>query len=66
MFFGIILGIILTVGAAYVYDSVRKTSIQGGIERPVVNWDVVNRGVKTLVSSAQASWARLTGHAKDS
>lgn len=65
MFFGIILGIILTVGAAYVYDSVRKTRIQAGIERPVVNWDVVNRLAKILVSSVQASWARLTGHAKD-
>jgi hypothetical protein len=66
MFLGIILGIILTIGAAYVYDSVRHTSGAGvSAERPVVNWDVVNHIVRTLLSSAQAGWARLTGHAKD-
>jgi hypothetical protein len=58
MFFGIILGIVLTVGAAYVADSIRS-------ERPVVNWDVVNDGIKVLSSTVQGGWARLTGHAKD-
>ena len=58
MFFGIILGIVLTIGAAYVADSIRS-------ERPVVNWDVVNDGIKALSSTVQGGWARLTGHAKD-
>lgn len=66
MFFGIILGIILTIGAAYVSDSIRNTSgAEGTFERPVVNWDVVNHGIKVLSSTVQDSWARLTGHAKD-
>ena len=66
MFFGIILGIILTIGAAYVADTVRNTSgAEGTAERPVVNWDVVNHGVKALSSAVQGGWARLTGHAKD-
>ncbi len=58
MFFGIILGVVLTIGAAYVSDSIRT-------ERPVVNWDVVKDGVKAVSSTVQGSWARLTGHAKD-
>lgn len=66
MFFGIILGIILTIAAAYVADSIRDTSgAVGTAERPVVNWDVVNHGIKALSSTVQGGWARLTGHAKD-
>jgi hypothetical protein len=66
MFFGIILGIILTIGAAYVSDTIRNTSgAEGTAERPVVNWDVVNHGIKALSSTVQSGWARLTGHAKD-
>ncbi|MGH6794556.1 MAG: hypothetical protein ACREDH_05005 [Methylocella sp.] len=67
MFFGIIIGIILTIGAAYVSDSIRNTSGgEGTFERPVVNWDVVGHGIKVLSSTAKDGWARLTGHAKDS
>ncbi len=66
MFFGIIVGVILTIGAAYVSDSIRNTSgAEGTAERPVVNWDVVNHGIKALSSTVQDGWARLTGHAKD-
>ena len=66
MFFGIILGVVLTIGAAYVSDSIRNTSgAEGTAERPVVNWHVVNHGIKVLSSTVQGGWARLTGHAKD-
>ena len=66
MFFGIIVGIILTIGAAFVSDRIRNTSGgEGTFERPVVNWDVVNHGVKALSATVQGGWARLTGHAKD-
>lgn len=66
MFFGIILGIILTVGAAYVTDSIRNTSgAEGSTDRPVVNWEVVNYGIKCLISTVKQTWARLTGRAKD-
>jgi hypothetical protein len=58
MFFGIILGIILTIGAAYVSDQIRT-------DRPMVNWVVVKDGIKTVSSTVQGGWARLTGHAKD-
>ncbi len=67
MFFGIIIGIVLTIGAAYVTDSIRNTSgAEGTAERPVVNWDVVNHGIKAISSTVQGGWARLTGHPKDS
>lgn len=66
MFFGIIVGVFLTIGAAYVYDSVRDTSgAEGTAARPVVNWDVVNHELRNLSSAVQDGWARLTGHSKD-
>ena len=66
MFFGIIVGIILTIGAAYGSDSIRNTSgAEGSFDRPFVNWDVVNHNIKTLSATLQEKWASLTGHAKD-
>jgi hypothetical protein len=66
MFFGIILGIILTIGAAYVSDSIRNTSgPEGSFDRPFVNWDVVNHNIKALSATLQEKWASMTGHAKD-
>jgi hypothetical protein len=66
MFFGIILGIVLTIGAAYVADSVRNTSGgEGTFDRPIVNWDVLGHSVKSLTSTVQDGWARLTGRPKD-
>jgi hypothetical protein len=66
MFFGIIIGIVLTIAAAYVSDMVRNTSGgEGTFDRPVVNWDVVNHGIKALPSTVKGGWARLTGHPKD-
>ena len=66
MFFGIIVGIILTVGAAFVSDKIRNTSGgEGTFDRPMVNWDVVNHVIKGLPSAVQDGWTRLTGHAKD-
>jgi hypothetical protein len=59
MFFGIILGIVLTIGGAYIYDSVRKPS-EG--EKPIVNWDVLGH---TVSSTVQDGWAKLTGKSKD-
>ena len=66
MFLGIILGIILTIGAVYVADSIRNTTGgEGSFDRPFVNWDVVNHNIKTLSATLQEKWAGLTGHAKD-
>ncbi len=65
VFFGIIIGIILTVGGAYIVDSVRDTSgSEGSFNRPVVNWDVVDHSIKGASDTLRQSWERLTGHAK--
>jgi hypothetical protein len=58
--FGIILGILLTIGGAYVIDAVRPA---GTDIKPMVNWDVVQEKCRGFASSVQDGWNRLTGHA---
>jgi len=55
---GVILGVLLTVGGAYVYDSItgraantppaNATSSVANDQRPMVNWDVVSRELNDL------------------
>ena len=43
---GLILGALLTVGGAYIYDSrhaLDATNPSASLERPLVNWDVATR-----------------------
>jgi hypothetical protein len=61
--FGIILGAVLTIGGAYVYDShnALATSASASTERPLVNWDVVGSKWQKLSDRARAEWVRLAG-----
>lgn len=71
---GIILGIVLTVVAAFVYDAGTGRAANGlgptaaAGAPPLVNWDVVNdnwRGVKAQLEKTGAEvekgWKRITG-----
>ena len=61
--FGIILGVALTIGGAYVYDSqtANPGTAPNTVQRPMVNWDVVDANWHRLTHRVQAEWARLTG-----
>ena len=56
LFFGIILGIALTVGGAYVVDS----TAGAGAAR-MVNWDVVARNVDGVTNFVRDGWRKITG-----
>jgi hypothetical protein len=59
---GIILGAILTVGGAYLYDShqaVAAGSTPPAAERSLVNWDVVAVKWTHLSARAREEWKRL-------
>jgi hypothetical protein len=71
---GIILGILIAVGGAFVYDSGTGRAANGleptaaGGRPPVVNWDVLGadwRDVKQQLRNAggdiEKGWRRLTG-----
>ena len=62
--FGIILGGILTVGGAYLYDShnlLSAANAPAGVQRPLVNWDVVGTEWQRLTERARSEWTRLAG-----
>ncbi|HEY2754729.1 MAG TPA: hypothetical protein VGJ01_03205 [Pseudolabrys sp.] len=61
---GIILGAILTVGGAYIYDShhaLAAANDQAAAQRPLVNWDVVGTTWNRLAQRAHAEWVRVAG-----
>jgi hypothetical protein len=59
---GIIFGVLLTVGGAYLYDShyaVANSGTASSLQRPMVNWDVVGTKWNHLTERARAEWSRL-------
>jgi hypothetical protein len=61
---GIILGVVLTVGGAYVYDShnaLVAADAPTSAQQPLVNWDVVGTKWTQLTRRAHAEWTRLAG-----
>jgi hypothetical protein len=72
IFLGLILGILLTVGSAFTFDTlsgraVTSTSTIASDPRPMVNWDVVSRNFSDLRANlvevgnrVQGEWRKLT------
>jgi hypothetical protein len=59
---GIVLGVLLTVGATYLYDShYAVTTANASSQRPMVNWDVVSNKWNHLTTRAKAEWVRIAG-----
>ena len=59
---GIILGAVLTVGGAYLYDSHQAAvtaSAPASAQRPLVNWDVVAVKWGHMSTRARAEWNRI-------
>ena len=56
---GIILGCALTVGGAYVAD----TMATAGAKPVMVNWDVVAKNLDSVTTLARAGWKRIAGRA---
>ena len=58
MFFGIILGCLLTIGGAYAVDHMNGST---PIARPMVNWDVVAKKLDDLTAMARDGWKKIAG-----
>jgi hypothetical protein len=61
---GIMLGACLTIGGAYLYDShnaLNAANAPAGVQRPMVNWDIVNNNWQHLTEKARSEWNRVTG-----
>ena len=62
---GVITGILLTFGVAYVTDMLGSAPGPDGREAArMVNWNVVADNMRGLSSEVQDGWARLTGAAR--
>ena len=62
--FGIILGGLLTVGGAYIYDShnaLDAVNAPAAAQRPLVNWDIVGTKWAHLTERARSEWIRVAG-----
>jgi len=55
LFLGIVLGIIITVGGAYLADTTSSNAA-----RPMVNWDVVAQNFDLVTDNVRKGWARLS------
>ena len=66
MFFGMILGALLTVFAAFLHDSwatrpaTTGASTHTTMERPMVNWDVVGDNWRVVRERAREAWTTLS------
>jgi hypothetical protein len=56
--FGMILGAALTIGAAYVADSMDRGPAAA---RPMVNWDVVAKNMDGLTEVVRNGWKKIAG-----
>lgn len=62
LLFGVILGVLLTIGGAYVYDSAhQRPTTTAAAQRPLVNWDVVAVKWNGLTARARTEWTRIAG-----
>jgi hypothetical protein len=62
MLLGMILGAILTVGGAFLYDNWAPgpASTRAVEQRPMVNWDVVDENWRTVRQRARETWTKLS------
>lgn len=58
---GILLGIVLTVGGVFIWDSMVAGQFPPGEHRTIVNWDVVGQNLQLLAARIQEEWNRAKG-----
>lgn len=61
--FGFLLGVAITIGGAYLYDShkaLAATSAGTAPEASLVNWDIAGQKWNVLSDQARVQWDRLT------
>ena len=54
--FGFLLGVAVTIGAAYVHDS----ATAGPTAKPLVNWEELNGVTHEAIDAARTQWNKLT------
>jgi hypothetical protein len=62
LLFGMILGAVLTVGAAFFHDTwgTKPSTAEMAEQRPMVNWDVVGENWRVVRARAREAWTTLS------
>jgi hypothetical protein len=64
MLFGMVLGALLTVGAAFFHDTwnagASANTAPSAEQRPMVNWDVVDENWRVVRQRAREAWTTLS------
>ncbi|HVB89029.1 MAG TPA: hypothetical protein VND97_02400 [Beijerinckiaceae bacterium] len=65
---GLILGALITIGAAYIHDSMVASSMSGPDQsgERMVNWNVVDNSFDRLAGDVRGEWDRLVGRGSES
>jgi hypothetical protein len=61
-FLGLVVGVFLTIGVAYLADasiSSPSSSTAQAEQRPMVNWDVVDKNWRSLTLGVRNTWNKL-------
>jgi hypothetical protein len=56
---GVVVGIGLTIGGAYLYDGAATDATTTATARPMVNWDVMDAKLERATSRLRREWDRL-------
>jgi hypothetical protein len=64
--FGMILGVVLAIGVAYIHDSTYASTTvptppAASGQRPLVNWDVFNTTARNTTAAVNRMWNQLVG-----
>ena len=59
---GLVLGVALTIGGAFIYDARSAATTEG---QPMVNWQVVGRNWDAITERARVELERLAERARD-
>ena len=61
---GLILGVLLTIGTAFVADAFSTSVVSDACSKQIVNWDVAKERLHETTSAVATGWERLKGGVK--
>jgi hypothetical protein len=63
--FGVIIGALITIGAAYIHDSMTSETGADATDQKMVNWSNVHRNLNDLGANINATWKRLSDQLRE-
>lgn len=58
---GVLVGVGLTVGGAYLFDTQQIAASDPSLARPMVNWESVSKNWHEFTAFARNQWTKIAG-----